>query len=95
MPSSTSHAQVLDRALAFAPGQDAAYVCPAAKGWASHKAVRHARDAVLGISGAGDSDGTAVERLYRSAKITQMCEGAWRFPESRTLRGLLTEGARR
>jgi alkylation response protein AidB-like acyl-CoA dehydrogenase len=61
--------------LLDAGSPDAATACAMAKLFASEACVRHTSTAVQVFGGAGYIEGSAVERLYRDARITTIYEG--------------------
>ena len=56
-------------------GERATTECSMAKCFESDAAVAHTAQAMQVFGGSGFIRGMLVERLYRDAKITQICEG--------------------
>ncbi len=77
MAKATHAARLMTRhaAARLDAGERASVDCAMAKCFASDAAVEHTANAVQIHGGIGYIRGTAVERLYRDAKITQIYEG--------------------
>jgi alkylation response protein AidB-like acyl-CoA dehydrogenase len=70
-------------------GRPATADCSIAKCFASDIAVQHTANAVQIFGGSGYIRGSAVERLYRDAKITQIYEGTNQIQRTIIARELL------
>jgi alkylation response protein AidB-like acyl-CoA dehydrogenase len=74
-------------------GEDATMACSMAECLAGDMAVARAGNAVPVFGGSGYTRGFEVERLYRDAEITQICEGTNQIHRMIIARELIRNGA--